>query len=182
MRVLGFQYARLVRKGAERDGLVHTVALGPWLRTPLSNADTSCIGGFLGYALELEHFGVRARAGLCTSRFSNGRVQATTNEYDLELRLARTWDIAPLALDAGLGAGAALFTQRFETRGEATPRNSLSPYIVIGVGASLALGAGYALGVDVSGETHLLRMESAAGERGVGELALRASAAFIKAF
>jgi len=106
----------------------------------------------------------------------------TTNEYDLELRVARTWDIASLALDAGLGAGAALFTQRFATRGRAAPRTSLSPYILIGVGASLTLGAGYAVGVDLSGETHLLRMEPAEAARGIGELALRASAAFTKAF
>jgi len=176
------EYARLVRKGAERDGLVHTLAIGPWLRTALSNADSACIGGFVGYAAELEHFGVRARAGACTSQFSNQRVEATVNEYDFELRLARTWDIAPLALDAGLGGGAALFTQRFETRGSAAPRTSLSPYILLGVGASLAFGAGYALGVDVSGETHLLRMEPDQGSRGVGELVLRASTAFTKAF
>jgi hypothetical protein len=148
----------------------------------LSNADSACLGGFLGYAAELEHFGVRARAGLCTSRFSNQRVEATTNEYDLELRLARTWDIAPLSIDAGLGAGGALFTQRFETRGSASSRDSLSPYLVIGVGAGLTLGSGYSLGVDLSGETHLLRMEPDHGSRGVGELALRVSAALLKAF
>jgi hypothetical protein len=136
----------------------------------------------LGYAAELEHFGVRARVGLCTSRFSNQRIDATTNEYDLELRLARTWDISPLSIDADLGAGAALLTQRFETRGRASSRDSLSPYLVIGVGAGLTLDAGYSLGVDLSGETHLLRMEPDHGARGVGEVALRASAALPKAF
>jgi hypothetical protein len=174
------EYARLVRKGAESDGMVHTLATGPWFRTPLSNADSGCVGGFLAYTADLEHLGVRARGGMCTSRFSNRRVQATTNEYDLDLRLGHTWDVASFAFDLGLGAGAALFTQRFETRGHGTPRDSLSPYLLIGAGASHVLRAGYALGVDISGETHLLRMQSDDGVH--SELALRVTAALAKAF
>jgi hypothetical protein len=71
------------------------------------------------------------------------RVRAVVNEYDLELRASRTFDVAFLSLDVGLGAGAALFTQRFQTRGTAPNRDSLSPYLLLGGGASFDLGAGY---------------------------------------
>jgi hypothetical protein len=175
-------YARLVRKGAGAQPVSHGVSIGPWLRTTLTNADGPCSGAYGSYAAELEHFGLRARAGACTSRFDNGRITAVTNEFDLELRFTHTWDFAPLALDIGLGAGAALFMQRFETRGVAPARNSLSPYALIGGGANWSLGAGYAFGLDVAGETHLLRFEAGSGSSGLGESALRVSAAVGKAF
>jgi hypothetical protein len=175
-------YARLVRKGAGGRPVSHAVSVGPWLRSALTNADGPCSGGYAGYAAELEHFGLRARAGACTSRFENARVAATTNEIDLELRFAHSWDLAPFALDVGLGVGAALFMQRFETRGRAPARDSLSPYALIGAGASYALGGGYALGLDVTGETHLLRFERVNGESGLGQSALRVSAVLGKAF
>jgi hypothetical protein len=175
-------YARLVRKGAGTRPISHALSVGSWLRSALTNADGPCSGGHAGYAAELEHFGLRARAGACTSRFENGRIAAITNEFDLELRFTHSWDLAPFALDVGLGGGAALFTQRFETRGEAPARNSLSPYALIGAGASYALGRGYALGVDVSGETHLLRFEPDSRSSGLGQSALRVSAALGKAF
>ncbi|HMI94550.1 MAG TPA: hypothetical protein VK509_24420, partial [Polyangiales bacterium] len=175
-------YARLVRKGAGEQPVSHGLSVGPWLRTTLTNADGPCIGGYAGYAAELEHFGLRARAGACTSRFDNARVAAITNEFAAELRFAHTWDLAPLALDIGLGAGAALFMQRFETRGLAPARNSLNPYALIGAGASWTIGAGYALGLDVAAETHLLRFEQGSSSSGLGESALRFSAMAGKAF
>jgi hypothetical protein len=170
-------YARLVRKGGRASGVSHGPELGPRIRSRLSNADSACVGGFVGYALELEHFGVRARAGACTSEFSNQRVDARTNEYNLELRLSHTWDISPLAIDLGLGGGGALFTQRFETAGNAPPRDSLGPYLMIETGAAVELGGGFALGAGVAGETHFLRIDSrsSSSDRPIGEFAARFS-------
>jgi hypothetical protein len=168
-------YARLVRKGGRSSGFSHGPELGARVRSRLSNADTACIGGFLGYAIELEHFGARGRLAACTSEFSNQRIDARTNEYDLELRLSHTWDVSPLALDVGLGGGAALFTHRIETDGSAPPRDSLSPYLMIEAGAAVELGGGVALGASMAGETHFLRIDSGGSEQPIGEFAARFS-------
>lgn len=177
-------YARLVRKGGRNTGISHGVEGGLWVRSPLPNADTACIGGFLGYAVELEHFGVQSRVGACTSQFSNQRIDAVVNEYNLELRFARTWDVSFVSLDLGSGAGAALFSQRFDTRGIAPPRDSLTPYLLIGAGASAELGAGYTVGLGVAGETHFLKLDSKSGSHQpkIGAFALRVNAACGKSF
>lgn len=155
-------YARLVRKGGRTSGVSHGPEAGARVRSALSNADGPCVGGFAGYSLEFAHFGARARVAACTSSFENQRVSATTNEYDLELRLGRTWDAGPFSFDVGLGGGAALFTQRFQTAGSATPRESLSPYVLLGAGAAVELGGGFATGADLAGETHFMRSDAAA--------------------
>jgi hypothetical protein len=167
-------YARLVRKGGRDSGNSHGPELGPWMRTRLSNADSVCKGGFLGYAVQLEHFSVRSRLGMCTSTFSNERIEARVNEYDLELRVARGLDVSIFSFDVGLGAGAALFMQRFETRGLAPGRDSVSPYLLLDAGAGVELGEGYVAGVGAAGETHFLRFESESeAARPMGEFAAR---------
>lgn len=177
-------YARLVRKGGRSSGISHGIEAGIWGRSPLLNADTVCMGGFFGYSIEFEHFGIRSRIGACTSQFSNSRVEAVVNEYDLEFRFVRTWDISFISLDLGLGGGAALFTQRFETELIAPPRDSLSPYLLINAEASADLGAGYALGLGIAGETHLLRLEAKddGSPRNPCAFALRVNAACSKSF
>jgi len=171
-------YARLVRKGARESGASHGPELGPWVRTRLSNAGTPCTGAFVGYALQLEHFGIRSRLGACTSEFSNERVRARVNEYDFELRLGRAFDVSALSFDVGLGGGAALFTQRFEAPGVAPGRDSLSPYVLLDAAAGFELGRGYLTGIGAAGETHFLRFESQSDTRKqpLGEFAARVNA------
>lgn len=177
------EYARLVRKGGATPRLSPVLEVGAWLRSPLSNADTVCSGAFVGFGAELEQFGLLGRAGMCTSGFSNARVDGVTNEYDLEARLARTWDLAFMSFDVGLGGGAALFTQRFDTRGSAAPRDALSPYVLIAAGASRELGVGYGIALEVAGETHFLRFETADhATRAPVEFAVRVGTALSKAF
>lgn len=153
------EYARLVRKGGRTSGISHGLEAGLRSRTSLPNAETPCLGGFVGYSLELPGFGVRSRLSACTSSFENERIHAVTNEYDLDLRVAKTWDVGRLSVALGLGGGAALFTQRFETAGRAPPHDSLNPYVLVEAGAAADLGAGFAAGLDAGGETHFLSVE-----------------------
>ena len=157
-------YARLVRKGGRSSGLAHGPDIGPWMRSPLSLASGACIGAFVGYSMQFEQFGLHGKFGLCSSGFANRRVQAVVNEYDLALKVSRNWDLGALSFDAGLGGGAALFTQRFKTRGLAPSRESMSPFLLLATGTALDLEGGYTLGLDVQGETHFLRLEESAVE------------------
>jgi hypothetical protein len=157
------EYAQLVRKGG---GLVRrrsqAFELGTRVRSVLPNAETPCLGGFAGYGLDFSEFGARARLGMCASSFDNRDLRATTLAYDLDLRIQRTWDVGPLALELGLGGGATLFRQHFELAGDAPDRNSLVPFVSIGAGAALGLSGGFYLDLDIAGETHFMALERSA--------------------
>lgn len=118
-----------MRKGGRSPGLAHAVQ-----------------AAFAGYGIELEQLGVRARAGACTSRFSNHRIDAVTNQYDLELRARRSWDLAAFSFDA---------------------------YLLIGVGTGLDLGCGCGMRLGASAETHFLRVDSATRSHAPAEFAPR---------
>jgi hypothetical protein len=73
------EYARLVRKGAASSPLSHALEAGFRARSALPNADVACLGGFLGYALDFEELGLRARVGACAAGFENSFVEAVTH-------------------------------------------------------------------------------------------------------
>jgi hypothetical protein len=153
------QYARLVRKGQHDSGFAQALELGGRLRTRLPNANTLCVGGFLGYGLDFADFGARLRLGLCTSSFEQGELRATTNAYDAEARVYRAWDLSAMFVELGLGAGVSLFTQRFRGVAEAPPRNSLAPFLMLTASAGLDLPHGFYASLDLAGETHFLRLQ-----------------------
>lgn len=158
------EYAQLVRKG---HGAVrrqaHAFELGSRLRSNLPNAETPCIGAFAGYGLDFSEFGARARLGMCRSSFENRELLATSMAYDLDLRVYRAWDLGPVAVELGLGGGATLFRQYFESLGDAPLRNTLVPFVAIGAGATFALTYGLYLSLDAAGETHFLPIEREPG-------------------
>ncbi len=170
-------YARLVRKGGRAGGRSHAVDAGARVRSPLPNADTVCLGAFVGYALDLEHLGLGARASGCTSRFETQTLKATTNEYDLELRVAHSWDVPHVTFDLGVGGGSSLFSQRFvPERGRAPSRLSLAPFLLVAVAASSELSHRAYVGLDVSGHTYFLRLDEPLGPTRVqAKFAIRSS-------
>jgi hypothetical protein len=164
------EYARLVRKGRGTLSMAQALEVGGYVRSVLPNAETMCSGAFVGYGADFESFGARARLSACHSGFDNPVVVGSTNAYDLDLRVARSWDFAALALELGVGGGLSLFTQAFETRGKAPSLRTLAPFIAIGASALLDLGwRGTYLRLDLAAETHFISLRedasSAASQR-----------------
>jgi hypothetical protein len=153
------EYARLVRKGERREGLAHGPELGAHARSALPNESSACLGGFAGYAIELPHFGLRARASGCAGAFANHVLSAATTAWDVELTVLRAWDMRWLSLGLGLGGGATFWNQRFSTRGDAPSRSSASPFFAVSAGVGRDLGGGFKLALDVAAETHFLRLQ-----------------------
>jgi len=153
------EYARLVRKGEGTRSFAHGAELGAAARTRVANAETLCVGAALGYRFELEQLGMLARLGACTSRMDNATLSATTNEYDLTLVAQHAWDLPLLTLGLGLGGGAALVTQSFETRGVAPGRTGTTPLLVVAGNASVDIGSGFYTSADLRGETHFIRLQ-----------------------
>jgi Caspase domain len=160
-RLSRIEYARLVRKGRSDTRVVHSLELGGVGRSVLPNAETACFGASLGYALDFETFGGRARFNACHSSFENRVLMAATTAYDLDLRVYRAWDLSLVALEVGLGGGVSLFTGEYETRGVAPSSRSLAPFLAVGGGAMVDLGwRGVYLHLDVAAETHFMRLRN----------------------
>lgn len=156
------EYARLVRKGARRSRLAHGPELGAQLRSALPSERGPCFGAFAGYAVELEHFGVRARASGCEGSFDNRVLSASSSVWDLELRVFRGWDLSRISFGLGLGGGVSLWNQHFATDGRAPSRQSAAPFLGLHTSAGCDLGAGFQLALDVAAETHFLRLQKQA--------------------
>jgi hypothetical protein len=178
------EYARLVRKGTYGPGLAHGVELGGRVRSALPNADAPCFGAFVGYGIDFEDIGGRVRLSGCTSGFDNGYVEATTNAYDLELRVHHAWDLAWLSIDLGLGGGGSLFSQRFTSEGRAPDRDSFAPFLALGAAVSWELGYGLYSTLDFTAETHFLSVQEVGSEDGGtrASVALRSSFGLGKRF
>ena len=175
------EYARLVRKGMASSPSVHGVDAGMSLRSALPNEEDPCIGGFAGYALDLEQFGVGGRFDACTSSWSQGDLSATTSSAQLVGRVYRTWDFGRLSLELGVQLGAALFTQRFETIGHAPSRTTLAPLAGPRLSFGIDVGAGFFGAFDLGAETYLLRTEAPREQASTApHTALSASLAFGK--
>jgi hypothetical protein len=178
------EYARLVRKGARESNVSHGPEAGLSVRSALPNAGAACLGGFVGYSLDLSGFGARARLNTCASELQNAVLQAHVLASDLELSAYHAWDVSLLTLEAAIGSGLSVFDQRFETRGVAPQRLALAPFV--GLGLSLQLNVPYGLytGLSFDGQTHFLHLVepgSAHGRLTVG-FALRSSLVFGKHF
>jgi caspase domain-containing protein len=146
------EYARLARKGGTDRARSH----GPWLayqlRSPLWSDATACHGVRAGYALDLPDVSLRAGLGVCRSSFDNEVLDATADEYGLDISAAHVWDLSAVSLSLGGGAGASWLRQRFETLGRAPDRDSLGLSAGALFGASFALGHGYHLFAEALGQ------------------------------
>lgn len=174
-------YARLVRKGMGPGLAVHGMETGLRLRSPLPNETHGCLGGFVGYAVDLEHFGLGARFSACTSRWNRGPLQAVTDGYELAGRIHRAWDWSVFSIELGIELGAAVFSQRFDTPGRAPSRITFAPMLAPRASFELDFGAGFFGALDASGETYLLRTQAPREAASLDpHFALRTSLAFGK--
>jgi hypothetical protein len=154
------EYARLVRKGQGEAEVSHGPQAGYRFRTPLWSGASLCHGPFLGYAVDVRHFGVMPRLGVCRGGYDNEHLEATTDELDLELRLVKSWDLPVVTLGVGVGGGVSLLRQTFETRGAAPSRTTLAGEIVASVGLSVDLVWGVSAFADVEAQTYLFEQQS----------------------
>jgi hypothetical protein len=153
------EYARLVRKGGSGETFAHSIQAAALLRSALANAQTACLGASVGYAMDLTQLGLYAGVSACTSSFSNAHLRATVNAYDAQLRAYHAWDLSRLSLALGLGAGLALFSERFSTAGTARDRDSLTPFVAISAGLALEISSSVFAALDIAGETYFLRLQ-----------------------
>jgi hypothetical protein len=158
------EYARLVRKGSTLLSAVHGPQAGLRLRSAVFESG-ACVGPYFGYAWETEHVDVVPRLGWCSPRGGLGLPSElassgpdTRNEQvDLELGLARTWDVSRVAVSVGLAAGLALLADTAEVEG-----SKLAPYRTVAllgsmVGVSTDLGGGFYARVEGHAHTYLQR-------------------------
>jgi hypothetical protein len=154
------QYAKLVRKGRSERVVAHSFEAGVRGRTVLPGTAAPCAGGFLGYGIDFADLGARARVDFCAAGFENSSLQANTHVYDLDLRVYHAWDLSKLFVELGLGGGASLWAQRFETANIAPSRQSLAPYVSLGAAVGMDFSEGYYASLDIAGETHFLRVRA----------------------
>ncbi len=120
------EYARLARKGGTERRRAQGPSLAYQLRTPLWGRGQICQGIRASHVLETRHLGLISGAGWCRGGFSADRVEVRLDHYDLDLALTRSFDLPVVSVALGLGGGASLLHQRFETAGEAPPRTTLA--------------------------------------------------------
>jgi len=154
------EYAKLVRKGRTERVVAHSFEAGVRGRTGLPGTEVPCAGGFLGYGVDFQDLGARARVDFCAAGFDNMSLQASTHVYDLDLRLYHVWDLSKFFVEIGLGGGASLWTQRFDTSNVAPSRSSLAPYVSLGAAVGMDFSEGYYASLDIAGETHFLRLRA----------------------
>jgi hypothetical protein len=159
------EYAKLVRKGRSERAVAHSFEAGVRGRTVLPGTAVPCGGGFIGYGVDFADLGARARVDFCYAGFDNSSLQANTYVYDLDLRLYHVWDLSKLFIEIGLGGGASLWTQRFETSNVAPTRRSLAPYVSLGAAIGIDFSEGYYASLDIAGETHFLRVRNSEPDR-----------------
>lgn len=156
-RLARVQYARLARKGSESPTAQGPLA-GYTFRSALPNSSTPCHGAFVAYPIALPELTLSPRLSACHSSFDNAYLRASANEYALELRLSRAWDLPLVTLDAGLAAGSSLLEQTFDTEGEAGPRRNLAASITASVAAQAELIASLYLSVELGLQGYAFRL------------------------
>ena len=177
-------YARLVRKGTGEARLSHAARVSYRLRTALDNSSALCHGAVAGYRLDSRFFALGVEAGYCRSSFSNQYLRSTLEEWDMVLRASHARDLWRLTFELGVGVGAALFHQSFDTRGVAPSRWASALEIGAFVGLSLQLGGGFAVVGVVDGQTYVYRLHPTADEEGgvTANFALRTSVGLERQF
>jgi hypothetical protein len=144
-------YARLVRKGRDELRLASGVQAGYALRTSLWSGGGLCQGPFAAYALDLRFVTVAPRIGICQGGFEDA-LGATSDELDVELRVAHAWDIGRVAVSVGGSLGGAYLR---DSAGDGTTTRHGLPHAGVLAGAILDLAEGFYTGVEVDAMAYL---------------------------
>ncbi len=153
------EYARLVRKGGRDSRVAHGPEVGLSLRTRLPDAALPCMGVAGGYRVDLEHLSFVGRVGWCRSSSENAVLSATTDELDATVAALHAWDLSWVSLAVGLGGGAGLFLQRFETDGSAPSRSTAAPLVFAIGSATFDVAKSWFIGVDARAETYFMSVK-----------------------
>lgn len=155
-------YERLVRKGGGAARAAMSVEASGRVRSSLLDDSGGCAGAALGVAVAFHSLTLTPRLGWCRSGFAGPGLQATLDEYDLELSAAHAWDLGAVSVEVGVTAGASLLAQRFRTSGVAPPRTTAALQLSPTLAASHELGERTYLFLSLSGATFLFRSQDAA--------------------
>lgn len=159
-------YAQLVRKGhGEILSSVDGPIAGALVQSSIIAGASACVGAFAGWRIDRAQLSISPRLLACRGTFESSTLSARTDLLGGELRGGHAWDIGRLTLDLGITGGAELLREDFSTRGIAPARDSVAGEL----GASGELGVVLAgrihLVLDLAGQTHILSIESQAGDR-----------------
>ena len=153
-------YARLVRKGGGAASAVASLEGEARVRSALVGESGACPGAALGVAVALQAFTLKPRFGWCRGGFSNPGLQATVDQYDLELSAVHVRDLHVISVELGLTVGGSLLVQRFQTQGVAPRRTTAALQLSPTVGITRELGARSYLFLIGAASTYLLKSES----------------------
>src|SRR5262249_400008 len=134
-----------------------------------------CPGVALGVAVAMRSFTLTPRLGWCRGGFSNPGIEATVDQYDLELSAAYVRDLDVISVELGLTVGGALLVPRFKTQGTAPNRPSAALQLSPTIGITRELGARSYVFLLGSASTYLLNSESLSGESFGPSFAIRLS-------
>jgi hypothetical protein len=138
-------YARLVRKGRDELRLTSGAQAGYALRTSLWSGGGLCQGPFAAYAIDLRFVTFAPRIGFCKGEFKDAP-GATSEELDVELRVAHAWDIGRLAVSVGGSFGGAYLRDR---GGNGAESQHGRPHAGVLAGAIIDLAGGFYSGVEL---------------------------------
>jgi len=155
-------YARLVRKGGGAASSVVSVEAEARARSALVGDTGICPGAALGLAVALRSFTLKPRLGWCRGGFSNPGIEATLDQYDLELSLTHVRDLDVVSLELGLTVGGSVLVQRFQTQGVAPRRTTGALQLSPTVGITREIAPRSYLFLLGSASTYLLRSENSA--------------------
>lgn len=168
-------YAKLVRKGG---GEILASVAGPFggaiAQSPVIEGASPCLGLVAGWTIERAMLTLSPRLSACHGTFANRSLSASADQLALEVRGGHAWDIGPLAIDLGITGAVQVMQERFDTRGVAPTRTSISARVDAGALLTLPLGRLRLVG-EIAGQTHFFSVEDQAGATsGTARFAIRA--------
>ena len=155
-------YARLVRKGGGPLSAVASIEVEGRMRTSLASDAGVCPGVAVGMAVALRAFTVTPRVAWCRSGFSGPGINASVDQYDLELSATHVWDVGVISVQFGLTVGGSLLTQSFRTQGAAPRRTIGALQLAPSIGITRDVGQRTYIYVLGSASTYLMRTQDPA--------------------
>jgi hypothetical protein len=168
-------YARLVRKGGGAATAAASVEAEARMRSSLLGETGVCPGVALGVAVAMRSFTLTPRLGWCRGGFSNPGIEATVDQYDLELSAAYVRDLEVVSIQLGLTVGGSMLVQHFRTQGVAPSRTSGALQLSPMAGVARELGARTYVYLVGSASTYLFSSETISGSSFGPSFALRVS-------
>jgi hypothetical protein len=173
-------YARLVRKGEGDRDAVTSLEAEARVRSALVSDTGLCAGVGVGLSVALRSVTLTPRVAWCRGGFDTSGLQATVDQYDVELSATHVWDLRAVSLEAGVTIGGALLHQSFSTTGQAPPRTTAALQLSPAVAVTRELGSRTYIFLNVSGATYLYKSEdTSTGQSSFGpSFAIRAGLGF----